>query len=150
MLLPHKNVEIENNISFENFVGQFQQGCSKLLCIVDGVHMCYYDKMGEIPNNIKFFKKEKYKSITEYYFKSLDDNTQYCVFGRDAASTFYPAINLVDPLSTTIGSNIFNISMPLFHEKTQRAQKKITIIDNGIESEFIEYNYAVEVVVRDK
>lgn len=90
-------VQFEQEATFENFIGQFQLFCPKLLCVVDGTSLRYYDKPGTLPTNIRFDYKQRRNKLTEYYFRDIDNDSLYCVFGRDAAKIFYPRIDDVDP-----------------------------------------------------
>lgn len=91
------HVQFDNESTFEHFIGQFQLVCPKLLCIVDGTILHYYDKLSSLPNNIRFDYKQRRGKLTEYYFRDIDNDSLYCVFGREAAKIFYPRIDLVDP-----------------------------------------------------
>jgi len=93
------NIKICQGATYENFIGQFQQYCPKLLCIVNGNSLRYYDKTSPLPGNIKYDHKQRNGTITEYYFRDKRDDTIYCVFGREAASIFYPNINIDDPIN---------------------------------------------------
>ncbi|CAH6421705.1 Hypothetical protein HVR_LOCUS1345 [uncultured virus] len=90
-------VRFEQEATFENFVGQFQLFCPKLLCVVDGTILRYYDKPGTLPTNIRFDYKQRRGPLTEYYFRDIETDTLYCVFGREAAKIFYSRIDEIDP-----------------------------------------------------
>jgi hypothetical protein len=94
---PDDTVKFEQEATFENFIGQFQLFCSKLLCVVDGTYLRYYNKRNELPTNIRFDYKQRRGKLTEYYFRDINTDTLYCVFGRDCAKIFYPRIDEVDP-----------------------------------------------------
>ena len=106
--IPEGNiVQFEQESTFENFIGQFQAFCPKLLCVVDGTCLRYYDNpvigdhapgAGTLPNNLRFDYKQKRGVLTEYYFRDIGTDSLYCVFGREAAKIFYPRIDHVDPL----------------------------------------------------
>ena len=97
--IPEGNiVQFEQESTFENFIGQFQPFCPKLLCVVDGTCLRYYDKPGTLPSNVRFDYKQKRGPSTEYYFRDIGTDSLYCVFGREAAKIFYPRIDDVDPL----------------------------------------------------
>jgi len=91
-------VQFEQESTFENFIGQFQLFCPKLLCVVDGSCLRYYDKPGTIPTNIRFDYKQRRGKLTEYYFRDIGNDSLYCVFSREAAKIFYPRIDEVDPI----------------------------------------------------
>lgn len=94
---PDDTVKFEQEATFENFIGQFQLFCSKLLCVIDGTYLRYYNKRHELPTKIRFDYKQRRGKLTEYYFRDIDTDTLYCVFGRDCAKIFYPRIDEVDP-----------------------------------------------------
>lgn len=136
-------VEFGQEVTFENFIGQFQPYCGKLLCVVDGTILHYYDKKGPLPTNLRFDYKQRRRTLTEYYFRSIDTDTLYCVFGREAARSFYPRIDDVDPegsheISSKISSStnpakklarppIMQVikppQIPLFREQVQEATR---------------------------
>lgn len=91
-------VQFEQESTFENFIGQFQIFCPKLLCVIDGSCLRYYDKPGTLPSNIRFDYKQRRGKLTEYYFRDIGNDSLYCVFGREAAKIFYPRIDEVDPI----------------------------------------------------
>lgn len=93
------NVQFNQEATYENFIGQFQQYCSKLLCIIDGTSLRYYDKTSSLPTSVRFDYKQRRGNMTEYYFRDINDDTLYCVFGREAAAVFYPRIDIVDPIT---------------------------------------------------
>ena len=91
-------ITIKQDCSFEDFVAQFQTSCSKLLCVVNGKQLRYYDKKTELPIGLKFEYKHRCKDRTAYYFRDAINN-KYCVFGREAAQQFYPRLDEVDSLT---------------------------------------------------
>ena len=92
--LKCKNIDIkfEQGSTYENFIGQFQKNCPKILCVVDGTKLNIYDKKDIGNKNIKFDYVKQVNNIQEYYFRDINDDTLYCVFGEDAASYLYPDI----------------------------------------------------------
>ena len=92
-------VSIIQNSSLELFMCQFQISCEKLLCIVNGTSIRYYDVNDILPKNIRFDYKLRRCKLTEYYFKDINDGTRYCVFGRVAAKIFYPYIDEADQIA---------------------------------------------------
>lgn len=128
-------IKFQQEMTFENFMGQFQQNCHMILCIINGTILHYYPRGSKFPNNIRFDYKHRRGSITEYYFRDNDDETLYCVFGREAAKHFYPKINEVDeekPRNRRIIEPIVS-------------SNDIIIIDGRVKSTFSNYNYPVEV-----
>lgn len=91
-------LQFNQEATFENFIGQFQLMCPKLLCIIDGTSLRYYDKSNTLPTNIRFDYKQRRGKLTEYYFRDIGNDSLYCVFGREAAKVIYPRIDDVDPL----------------------------------------------------
>lgn len=155
-----KEVKFTQEATFENFVAQFQPYTSKLLCVVDGTSLRYYDKTRALPGNLRFDYKQRRGTLTEYYFRDIDNDTLYCVFGREAARTIYPRINEVDPVTKSeeshklLARNIpvekpVKSTMTLFHEsnpcETRIASKHIVIIDKGIRFTFPNPDYPVEI-----
>ena len=90
------SISISQDSSFEDFVAQFQTSCSKLLSIVNGKQLHYYDNKAELPIGLKFEYKRKNKGCTAYYFRDIANNT-HCVFGRSVALLFYNRLDEVDP-----------------------------------------------------
>lgn len=167
--IPEGNtVEFRQEVTFENFVGQFQPYCAKLLCVIDGTILHYYDKKGPLPTNLRFDYKQRRRTLTEYYFRSIDTDTLYCVFGREAARIIYPRIDEVDPEASQEASSKINTAkklfrppivqpikspkLPLFREQVQESTRIassipefITIVDKGVKLTFPNPNYPVEV-----
>lgn len=100
-----QTIQFSREATFENFIGQFQQFCPKLLCVIDGTYFHYYDNTTALPNNIRFDYKQRRGKLTEYYFRDIGNDTLYCVFGREAAKIIFPRIDEVDPVNP---SNSFN------------------------------------------
>lgn len=169
MRIPNdKMIRFDQNESCENFIGQFQPFCSKLLCIINGTYLHYYDNASSLPANIRFDYKQQRSNLTEYYFRQCDDNTQYCVFGREAATIFYSNIDNVDPkdINEPLHKSIqFNKSstrrlpivqvldtpkMQLFHKNNSNNPpinpKNTIIIDDGVELAFIDINYPIKII----
>jgi len=91
-------VQFNQDITFENFIAQFQPFCDKLLCIINGTTLRFYDKTNKFPDNLRYDHKQRRGSLTEYCFRDIDNDNIYCIFGRENAMIFYPNINQVDPL----------------------------------------------------
>lgn len=111
--------------TFENFIGQFQLFTTKILCIINGKTLYYYDKSGPFPSNIRFTYKQKHDEIVEYYFRHINNNISYCVFGRENAKIFYPNLDQVDHEEDTtiikkrpICQKIDRPIIPLFRDNT--------------------------------
>lgn len=136
--VPHA-IKILQDIPLSNLVGQLQSYSPKLLCVINGNILHYYDKSSTMPNNLRFERKQRHDDITEYYFRDIDDGTRYCVFGRDSAKHFFPRIDEVDPILKT--QKQIN-----YHTKKYipPSDKIVTINDNGNKICFTVPNYPVE------
>lgn len=168
------NIQFNQDATFENFIGQFQQFCPKLLCIIDGTYLRYYEKISTIPINIRFDYKQRRGELTEYYFRNIDDDTLYCVFGRESAKIFYPRIDEVDPNESVFHpngllskglqpessntnivqkdtKNILAIRPPIIQQIKQTiplfrdVSCDIIIIDKGVKLKFPNPNYPIEI-----
>jgi len=158
------SLKITQEASFENFVSQFQPYSPKLLCVIDGTILHYYDKSGPFPSNLRFDYKQRRSILTEYYFRDIHTDILYCVFGYDSAKLFYPRLDSVDssssiikfpslltpsPLLTapTTKSHILPpLKIPLFRELIPHLKSSpIIIIDNNVKLTFLNPNYPVEV-----
>ena len=118
-------VTITQNCSFEDFIAQFQTSCSKLLCIVNGKQLHYYDRKAELPIGLKFEYKRKFSERTAYYFRDVVSNT-YCLFGRETAQQFYPRLEEVDPVTTvTTVTESTLASIPSTHNKRDYKVSKL-------------------------
>lgn len=95
-LPSNSKIHIANDTNFESFMSQFQSHTHLILCIIDGKILRYYSREGPFPSDIVFDRKNKGEP-NEYYFKSKETGTQYCVFSRENAVLFYPRLNEVDP-----------------------------------------------------
>lgn len=76
--------------------------------------------------------------ITEYYFRDINTDSLYCVFGREAAKLFYPRIDEVDPN----GKSELTPVQPII-QKIKSQPSTITIIDNGSIFTFPNPNYQI-------
>ena len=149
--LLEEKIIFEKESTFENFISQFQIFCSKILCVINGNSLQFYDKTEDIPKNIRFDYKKRRGKITEYYFKDNNTNAVYCVFGRDSAKIFFPNIDDVDSpgITENVSSNIFNFYK---EEKLKNSEKDIIpssiiiIIDEGKEFKFNNPNYPLEII----
>jgi hypothetical protein len=89
-------ISLEQDETFEDFIGQFQSFCPKLICIINNKTLRYFDNSKPPPSNVRFDYKQRCGKITEYHFKGINDDTKYCVFGRAAAKIFFPRLEEVD------------------------------------------------------
>ncbi len=119
------NLILHDGESINSFIGQLQNYCPKLICLVNGKYLKYYDKKANIPKNIRFEHKKDTGPVVEYYFKDCDDGSIYCVYGIDAAKIFYPQLN----------------EYPMQNNKSY-----ITIIDKGVKFLFPNVDHNVELI----
>jgi hypothetical protein len=153
MILNDKII-FNQDSTFENFIGQFQTSCSKILCIENGSYLKFYDKNSPIPMNIRFDYKQSRSNLTEYYFRDIQTNDQYCVFGRECAKLFFPRIDEVDPIQPNVQPIIKSekiskqpeVTKPKRPIITKHTNKGITIIDQGKTLTFLDIDYPIEVV----
>ena len=132
---------INQDMSIYDFIGQFQLSSSKLLCIINGTTLHYYEDH-QIPTDICFSNKDGNK----YYF--IDNINMYCIFGEEAAKRFYPSIEneLItdDKSSKSIKFKPLNmprlsdkqtiaINNPIIKISTEQEPDKIIITDKGRE-----------------
>lgn len=109
-------LRVSQDSTFEHFIAQLQPLSSKLLCVIDGTTLRYYDNAKLFPTNIRFDYKQKHGSVVEYYFRDNSDDTLYCVFGQTNARLFYPSLNPINmEHSNTAIPNIYHdpLSTPL-------------------------------------
>jgi hypothetical protein len=168
----NKSIEFGQSMTFENFIGQFQNLCPHILYVVDGTLLRYYepDDLQAIPKAIRFEYKQTHDTFSEYYFRDINTNQRYCVFNRQVAKIWYPRLDLVDPPPSSISTNQPSLStstnrpslstlinQPLsmvdpLKEMSSILEKKdinysgmITIIDRGKKMVFPYHNYPVEI-----
>ena len=79
-------IQFEQNMTYSEFLEQFQNHASQLLCLIDN-KLHFYDKKEHIPKNIHPTTNAK----NCYHFED-DQGKQYTVFGIEAAKVFYPAM----------------------------------------------------------
>ena len=89
-------ITFQQNMTFSDFLEQFQNYASPLLCIIDN-KLHFYDKKEYIPKNI-------HPTTTVGNAYSFEDDVngplsavkKYTVFGIDAARLFYPSFNIIN------------------------------------------------------
>ena len=123
-----KALVLENNMTFQQLVGQLQSESKNLLCVINGQNLFFFKHKQQIPKNIRFDHAQKVRSQIEYYFTDLETRDVYCVFGRKAAELFSPAIK--------------NGHSPSTVETT----RKRTIIDGETTLTFIDEDLPLELV----
>lgn len=139
-ILKTTDIKFVEEDTFENFISQFQKHVTdKILCVINGTSLTFYEKEGSYPKNIRYDYKQKKNGLVEYYFRDISDNNLYCVFGRENALLLYPQIDSSDPS----GSNeiLKKREEIIIRSKPQ----EITIIDRGIKMSFPNVDYPVEV-----
>lgn len=153
-----ENIIIQQDMTFERFVEQFQKCTSQILCIIDNSIIHYFD-INNIPpqKNIRFDRKRKGKNSTEYYFRHIHDNTLYCIFGRESAKKFYHNIDNIDPIHPN--DNKFEYMLEKYNKKQEipnnqiikpitskiEDEKEIVIVDRGETNKFQSFNYPIEI-----
>ena len=132
----HK-IKFTQDITYENFMAQFQKFCPVLLCIINGTTLHYYNGDGDTPQSIRFDRKRRTPHVTEYYFKDMDNDNTYCVFGRENALVFYPHLEEADPSVSQASarqSSTRNVPPP-------PTPNTVVIIDKGQQYIFPNPNY---------
>lgn len=113
-------INFENDATFENFIGQFQAVCGKLLCIIDGKRLKIYETVKSIPVGLQFEYTKNVAGVKEYHFVDPGTKTTYCVFGDEAVKIFFPSVE-------------------------NSVSQEVSIIENGIKSSCWLKSYSVEV-----
>ena len=85
--LSNLKVSFEQNMIYADFLEQFQNYASQLLCLINN-KLYFYDKKEHIPKNIH----PTTVIGNQYNFDDTEGN-HYTVFGIDAAKLFYPSID---------------------------------------------------------
>src|SRR5687767_4160600 len=97
-VLKTTDIKFTEEDTFENFISQFQKHVTdKILCVINGTSLAFYDKKGPYQKNIRYDYKQKRNGLVEYYFRDISDDNLYCIFGRDNAVLIYPQIDNSDP-----------------------------------------------------
>ncbi len=81
-------ITFQQNMTFSDFLEQFQNYASPLLCLIDN-RLHFYDKKENIPKNI-----HPTTTIGNAYSFEDTENKQYTVFGIEAAKLLYPPFKL--------------------------------------------------------
>lgn len=139
-VLDTTNVKFTEEDTFENFISQFQKFTKdKILCVLNGTSLMFYDKNGPYPENIRYDYKQKKNGLIEYYFRDISDDNLYCVFGRENAILIYPQLDNSDPS----GSKEIPKKSPNLTQKIK--PNEIMIVDKGVKMSFQDIDYPVEV-----
>jgi hypothetical protein len=132
MLKSVDDIVFKNNIDLKQFISQFQIHCKKLLCIVNDKILRFYSKKENLPKNLKYIRMEEH-NIAEYYFEDLDTNDIYCIFGKNAATIFYPALELKSKPIIVSHSNKEPKAIFIYHHDKKHeikwSNKEIEIIE---------------------
>ena len=102
----------EQGMSYSDFLEQFQNYASQLLCLIDG-KLHYYDKKENIPKNIHPTTSKG----NQYYFED-NQGKKYTVFGIDAANLFYP----IKPVKSAVKSGSMFIQKPKISETPTKSK----------------------------
>lgn len=120
-------ISFEQNMTFSDFLEQFQNYTSPLLCLIDN-KLHFYDKKESIPKNIRPTTVKG----NMYYFTD-DLGKEYILFGLDAAKIFYPKLVTKSP-----------IKKPIIIEYIKH-DLNIIIYDKGQKYEFPRSNKILEI-----
>ena len=85
--LEKDKVLISKNISFEDFVNNFQKYTNERLCILNNSTLISFNK---IPENLDF----NYKIDKKYYYRDIKNNL-YCFFEINKENNNYKPINKI-------------------------------------------------------
>lgn len=93
-MMLFNNIEFKQDQNIEHFIGQFQSTTDKIICLINKtrIHLYDYDDKN-LPNKIKLADKDRSADFgTIYYFKDLESDDDYCIFGKKPAQRFLLAI----------------------------------------------------------
>jgi len=121
-------IRISKNSTLEQIASQLQIHSPHLLCVINNLQLTYFEKLEDLPTNLRFNHKLHREKLNEYYFRSISDDTLYCVFGRVAAKVLYPRLDAVDP------SGIIE-TVPVSLSLTRKDKERNPIV-RKLESEF--------------
>lgn len=99
-----------------------------MLCVVDGSTLRYYDNNSVLPTNLRF----DFKQQNEYYFRDINSDISYCVFGRQMAKRLFPRLDEIDAPEVR--------NLPIL-----QSFNKITITDGDTQSSFPNYDFPIEI-----
>lgn len=85
--LNNEDIILSQDSTLENLAGQMQKNTDKLLCVINGKNLRFYEKNHHFQPTT-FARKHDVNDVTEYYF--LDSVNHYCVFGEEMAQIFNP------------------------------------------------------------
>jgi len=133
-------LNLSNDMTLEDLVKQLQGTSNKLLYVVNGEILKYYEKDKVPPLDVKLDRiKTGKNSLSEYYFR--DEKNIYCVFGRECAELFYPKLIEFDKRSKESKSSEESKNP----KKSREFSEKIMIIDKGDCFKFTYYDYPIEI-----
>lgn len=136
------DVKLTEEDTFENFVSQFQQHTEKILCVLNGSSLLFFQKQGPFPSGLRFDYKQKRNGITEYYFRDVQEDNLYCVFTREIAELIYPTLDKYDPPEQK--KKLLD-SPDLQKKREPRKSQEIIIVHKGKEIAFSDIDYPVEI-----
>lgn len=85
--LKNNDIILSQDSTLENLAGQMQKNSDKLLCVINGKILRFYEKTHHFPSTT-FSRKHDVNDSIEYYF--IDSINHYCVFGDEMAQIFNP------------------------------------------------------------
>ena len=98
-------VFFDKNITFEDFISQFQKLTTQILCIKNHTTLNFYASTADFPyapNQIRFDHKSSRNSNTEYYFVNINNNDIYCFFDYNIAKKYFHNWILIYLLQTNL------------------------------------------------
>lgn len=147
MKIHDHQIHFSQDATYEDFIGQFQSNCSKILCIINGTHLRFYERNSIFPSNLHFDHKIKKNKFTEYHFRDSGNNTRYCIFGKDSVKVFCPSWEDSDDRQK--GSDVQkDTKRPSILQPVKSNKDKfpsIVIMDGDKKIPFPDYNYPLEI-----
>lgn len=143
--LTKDKIIITQDCTLEDLASQLQKYSNKTLYTVNKTFLRFFDS--EIPKDLKdirFEYKQGQKDLKEYYFRNINDNSLYCIFGTDNAKKIYPRLEYGE-------SSIRIRKVPSTKSSKSKSSKNnfIIIVDKGNKYYFPNLNYPVEVKIHN-
>lgn len=85
--ISNSEIFLSQDSTLENLAGQLQKNTDKLICVINGKHLRFYEKNENFPPT-SFSRKHEVNDVTEYYF--IDSRNSYCIFDEMMAKIFNP------------------------------------------------------------
>jgi len=145
IILSNK-IEIIQDQSIYDFIGQFQSTTDKILCLVNKskLHL-YSDNDENFPKKIKLSHKDHTNnSMTIYHFNDLDTGDTYCLFGKKQVCRFLSNISKKSTNPCKFNHINSNINPITNNHLVKMINEEITIIDDNIKITFTNHNLTLE------